>query len=112
MKREIKFRGLRVDGKGWVYGYYVGGETKHFICASPFDIQYEVLPDTVGQLTGMEAHLVMKLKNVFVEYDFRCYDKSVALFRENYLIGVSIFYLHQLQNFYYCLTGKELEIKL
>jgi hypothetical protein len=22
MSREIKFRGLRLDGKGWVYGYY------------------------------------------------------------------------------------------
>jgi hypothetical protein len=72
--REIKFRGLRTDGGGWVEGYYrtysfynkLGDEpkliyTKHFI--GSFDNlvlfqgifeQVEVHPETVGQFTGLK----------------------------------------------------------
>jgi hypothetical protein len=63
MNREILFRGLRADGKGWVEGdllrdYWVEGDT--FI---PFSIRYlidriysfpiEVPPSSVGQFTGL-----------------------------------------------------------
>ena len=74
MQREIKFRGLRTDGKGWVYGYYrrntfynkLGDEpvevyTKHFIGSydnlNLFDNifeQVEVIPESVGQFTGLK----------------------------------------------------------
>jgi uncharacterized phage protein (TIGR01671 family) len=69
----IKFRGLRTDGKGWVFGYYrkitfhdrlsPNKEvlyTKHFI--GTFDNlklfdgifeQVEVIPETVGQYVGL-----------------------------------------------------------
>jgi uncharacterized phage protein (TIGR01671 family) len=59
MNREIKFRGLRTDGKGWVYGYYVyRPDGKHLIYWQPFDeasqnTYHEVLPETVGQFTGL-----------------------------------------------------------
>ena len=68
--RTIKFRGLRVDGKGWVYGFLVvdpwvkngflvvepWGESR--IYYKPFDeatsntYQF-VTPETVGQFTGL-----------------------------------------------------------
>jgi hypothetical protein len=70
MNRTIKFRGLRVDGKGWVYGdlllnngdpiiirqvdrSYIGtvdvGAGKHWFIETP---AYSVIPSTVGQFTG------------------------------------------------------------
>ena len=59
--RTIKFRGLRTDGKGWVYGYYltqngigVDGSSDvdiHFILDS-FGTQI-IIPETVGQFTGL-----------------------------------------------------------
>lgn len=61
--RDIKFRGKRVDGKGWVYGFLVIiHDNRHFIIPeksgcfrkSPYiPYQYEVIPSTVGQYTGL-----------------------------------------------------------
>ncbi|VXC99448.1 YopX family protein [Sphingobacterium multivorum] len=66
--RQIKFRGLRVEGKGWVYGdlltgvgYYKKG--RFYILPTvenlasiegchPLD-GLEVIPETVGQFTGL-----------------------------------------------------------
>jgi len=55
--RTIKFRGLRVDGKGWVCGDYItnGGEAEIRAHYSDFfgDFEtYEVIPESVGQFTG------------------------------------------------------------
>lgn len=52
MGREIKFRGLRSDGNGWVYGYYYKlTESQHYIMK---DIHmWDVIPETVGQFTGL-----------------------------------------------------------
>jgi len=61
--REIKFRGLRVDGKGWVYGYYfIDLENKktyiHLIerenTPDGWMVKcYEVIPESVGEFTGL-----------------------------------------------------------
>lgn len=61
--REIIFRGQRKDNKEWVEGFYVciGGKY-HFICTGKLDItkgfpkfeEHEVLPETVGQFTGLK----------------------------------------------------------
>jgi len=67
--RDIKFRGKRIDGKGWVYGYLVENENdiyRAFIVTSArWDIDengctdlletelYEVIPETIGQYTGL-----------------------------------------------------------
>lgn len=60
MDRQIKFRGLRVDGKGWVYGFYVFTSNKyHQILTGKWDrkcgchYSYEVIPSSVGQFTGL-----------------------------------------------------------
>lgn len=64
--RQIKFRGLRVDGKGWVYGvpFYIHGERKCFIidnCQSGNLTQEdsvfqgkEVEYESVCQFTGLK----------------------------------------------------------
>ena len=64
--REIEFRGLRKDGNGWVYGvpFHIHEEDKCFMinnCQSSTleqedtDFQgFEVLPETVGQYTGVD----------------------------------------------------------
>lgn len=78
MKREIKFRGLRTDGKGWVYGdiatYWTGAPMimpKCYFASSDLGDEDEngkaiigkelaiggfvyVIPETVGQYTGLK----------------------------------------------------------
>lgn len=55
MKREIKFRGLRTDGKGWVYGHYYEYNNKSYIgfqyLSDNAESGYnnEVIPESVGQ---------------------------------------------------------------
>ena len=63
MNREILYRGKRVDNGDWGYGYAVKGNDKKyqmFIAASigvgfftGGIIAYEVIPETVGQFTGL-----------------------------------------------------------
>lgn len=54
--RQIKFRGLRVDGKGWVYGSLVqDAQGKFRIYWKPFEeatsnTYHFVIPESVGQL--------------------------------------------------------------
>ncbi len=63
MNREILFRGKRVDNGEWVEGFYVAMKTtdgiKFFIYTSILldeDIRHrvEVIPETVGQYTGLK----------------------------------------------------------
>ena len=68
MKREIEFRGQRADNKEWVYGFYYKRtyfygdlSVKHYIIVSNEDLgydqaleYYEVIPETVGQYTGIK----------------------------------------------------------
>lgn len=58
--REIKFRGLRKDGKGWFYGDLVrttrvsdGIRSDHSLIGIDMDF-HEVIPETVGQYTGLK----------------------------------------------------------
>ena len=74
MSKEIKFRGLRVDGGGWVHGWHTVIDGVSFIftpysrgkscnCCDSCDCMYdsitcspihEVIPETVGQYTGLK----------------------------------------------------------
>lgn len=53
--RTIRFRGLRLDGKGWVYGNLYQGNGYMVIDgrdeSGSFD--YQVHPESVGQFTGL-----------------------------------------------------------
>lgn len=61
--KEILFRGKRVDSDEWGYGYAVKGNDKKYqmFIASSIGvgfftggiIAYEVIPETVGQFTGL-----------------------------------------------------------
>lgn len=61
--REIIFRGLRFDGKGWVYGSLVNNaffnsenkeSIQYIFNSEEFDnAYYEVIPESVGQFTGL-----------------------------------------------------------
>ena len=56
MSREIEFRGLRKDGKGWVYGFLLSSNR---IMVWDRDVcmrseSFEVHPETVGQQVGKQ----------------------------------------------------------
>ena len=59
MKREILFRGKRIDNGDWVYGDLIHNIDCIKIRERETDINriaksYEVIPDTVGQYTGLK----------------------------------------------------------
>lgn len=59
MKREIKFRGLRADGKGWVYGSFLKELYNSYIVECVDQTRYaftniSVTPETVGQFTELK----------------------------------------------------------
>jgi len=51
--RPIIFRGKRVDNVEWVEGYYVKKGTLHCIVNDDYQMGWVVLPETVGQYTGL-----------------------------------------------------------
>lgn len=52
--REILFRGKRVDNNEWFYGYLIKGATRFVIQKSIAQYpQYDVIPETIGQYTGL-----------------------------------------------------------
>lgn len=58
MKREIKFRGKRTDNGEWVYGYLTVSKLNKFYKIHFQDDEFvwreiEVIPETVGQFTGL-----------------------------------------------------------
>lgn len=56
MNREIKFRGLRLDGKGWVYGSLIWSNAKTDRCyiIGWNGAKFQVIPESVGQFTGLK----------------------------------------------------------
>lgn len=57
MNRQIKFRGLRTDGKGFSFGYYCNIQEKEHYILEPCALGLawtEVIPETVGQFTGLK----------------------------------------------------------
>lgn len=54
MQREIKFRGKRLDNGEWVQGYFLVAAGMPFISAFGERSPILVIPETVGQYTGLK----------------------------------------------------------
>lgn len=61
MSREIKFRGISVETKKWIYGTYAKFGELHFIIPENtnfnddfLDTEVIVIPESVGQFTGLK----------------------------------------------------------
>lgn len=53
--RDIKFRGKRKDGNGWIFGYvFRNFENKYFIKELCGEFDIEVEKDSIGQYTGFD----------------------------------------------------------
>jgi len=52
--REYKFRGKRVDSGDWAIGYYSKHNDKTYITYATCNEKVEVIPETVGQYTGLK----------------------------------------------------------
>lgn len=88
MKREIKFRGLRLDGNGWVYGDLLS----RFKMTLLHNVRngrtcYEVItPESVGQFTGLQDkngvdtydHDIIKYLGKI--YEIRYFDSAYGFF--------------------------------
>ena len=51
--RMIKFRGKRVNRREWVYSTESFVQTDEGICMGLYNEEKDVIPDTVGQFTGL-----------------------------------------------------------
>ena len=109
--REIKFRGKRTDNGEWVEGYYCKSYGRHngyiYDYHSIYDYElgehYEVIPETVGEYTGLpdkngkkiwEGDIVKHYNNAFQDR----VDVKTNIYEVKYHEKYCYFYLARKQN--------------
>ena len=109
--REIKFRGLRTDGKGWVYGGFTFDAIDNPRITTKDKskkglIFHEVLPESVGQLIlvsdGLEVYSNQLVRAYWEKAARGRYFQSSDAYVERYVDG-----MFQWKNFGYMFKTKE-----
>ena len=88
---QIKFRGFRVDGKGWVEGYYVyRPDGKHLIYWKPFpestnNTYHEIHPSSLGMFTGLHDKNGKEIYGAIGDKGGDITDEGIVFYSTDYL---------------------------
>jgi uncharacterized phage protein (TIGR01671 family) len=92
MKREIKFRGLRIDGNGFSFGDLLHDNEQSQCSIIQYDATekeprsiYPVIPETVGQFTE-KIDDSKEGKGIFDGDIVRVFDKNFKQFKSDYRV--------------------------